>query len=301
MTAPPHALAAAVSRRRGGFFLAGDRDPERDRRTGAAWVQWEAPAEPDPALPPVILVHGGGGQSTDWMWASAGQPGWAELFVAAGHPTYLFDRPGHGRSPWDPDTMGARDPAPDAAALRSLFGLDRAGGAPELTPIEAPATGLPHDTPRAQTVEAARLAALLARTGPAVLVAHSAGAPGVWLAADRHPELVRAVVAVEPLGPPHGGPRHAAALAHGVAAFVLGAAPGTGLALVPTLVVSAEASGHAPRDAATAAFLRARGVPVEHLELGAHGLRGDGHGLIFDTNSTAAFELVHRWCRTVTA
>ena len=37
--------------------------------------------------------------------------------------------------------------------------------------------------------------------GPAVVVTHSAGGPCGWLLADRRPGLVRALVAVEPIGP----------------------------------------------------------------------------------------------------
>ncbi|MGW0182688.1 alpha/beta fold hydrolase [Nocardia sp. NPDC003345] len=305
---PPHAGQAATLRRRGGFFLTGDRDAATGKRIGPAWVQWEAPTENHAENLPVILVHGGGGQSTDWLWAVDGGPGWAELFVAAGHPTYLLDRPGHGRSPWDPDTIGGRNPAPDAATVRSLFQFatrpdDDAG----LCSIIASSTGLLQDAARSQSMDAARLSELLELTGPAVVVAHSAGSPGTWLAVDRNPHLVRAVVAVEPLGPPFGRPRHARALSRGVTAFPLSSAPrGTagepqGLARVPVLVVSADASGHTPADSATAEFLAGLGVEVRHMELRNYGLRGDGHGVVFDKNSTAAFRLVHRWCADATA
>jgi len=106
MPDPPHAQVEPALRRRGGFFLDGGWDPDTGAIVGPAWVQWEAPAEPADWLAPVVLVHGGGGQATDWMWAVEGQPGWADHFVEAGHPTYLVDRTGHGRSVWDPRTLG---------------------------------------------------------------------------------------------------------------------------------------------------------------------------------------------------
>lgn len=43
---------------------------------------------------------------------------------------------------------------------------------------------------------------LLERIGPAVVMTHSAGGPMGWLMADARPDLVRALVALEPLGPP---------------------------------------------------------------------------------------------------
>ncbi|MBE1537006.1 alpha/beta fold hydrolase [Actinomadura algeriensis] len=297
-----------MTRRRGGFFLPGEWDAASGRSVGSAWVQWEAPAVEEEWKAPVILVHGGGGQSTDWMWAVEGQPGWAELFVEAGHPTYLVDRPGHGRSVWDPDRMGGRGPVPDAATLGRLFQVDEEalradGGA--FGPVAASSTGLPADAAAVQRREAACLARLLEQIGPAIVVMHSAGSPGVWLAADRAPELVRLVVAVEPLGPPFGGERHARALSEGLTAIPLEAARGRedgrggGLARVRVAVVTAGASGHLASDRETVGFLIARGCAVEHLRLDRHGLHGDGHGVIFDRNSTAAFHLVQRHCAAV--
>ena len=53
-----------------------------------------------------------------------------------------------------------------------------------------------------QALEQARLAELLDRVGPAVLVTHSAAGPGTFLAADARPEQVAALIAIEVLGPP---------------------------------------------------------------------------------------------------
>jgi pimeloyl-ACP methyl ester carboxylesterase len=269
-------------------------------------VQWEAPGAQAEWKLPVVLVHGGGGQSTDWMWTIDGRPGWAQLFVEAGHPTYLIDRPGHGRSTWDPETMGTRAPVPDVSFLRTLFQFeDRAEDDESVGVLAASSTGLLHDAVLSQSLDAGRLSELLHRIGPALIVTHSAGAPGGWLVADRDPDLVRALVAVEPLGPPFGGLRHADALRCGITASVLSlpnketAEHRRGLARVPVLVVSAESSGHAAADAQTALFLANSGVEVEHMELGRLGLHGDGHGVVFDTNSTSAFRLVHNWCLSV--
>ena len=48
---------------------------------------------------PLVLVHGGGGQATDWMGTPDGRDGWLDYFLAAGYDVYFVDRPGHGRSP----------------------------------------------------------------------------------------------------------------------------------------------------------------------------------------------------------
>ena len=63
---------------------------------------------------------------------------------------------------------------------------------------------MPTDLRVAHELERHAGAGLLDRAGPAVLITHSAGAPGGRLMADERPELVRAVVALEPSGPPFG-------------------------------------------------------------------------------------------------
>jgi pimeloyl-ACP methyl ester carboxylesterase len=55
---------------------------------------------------PIVMVHGGGGQGTDWMGTPDGRPGWATYFLLEGYSVYIVDRPGHGRSPFNPDIDG---------------------------------------------------------------------------------------------------------------------------------------------------------------------------------------------------
>ena len=69
---------------------------------------------------PIVLVHGGGGQGTDWMGTPDGRPGWFQYLVAEGFKVYVVDRPGHGRSPWHPDLHGAFPPT--AAVLENIAG-----------------------------------------------------------------------------------------------------------------------------------------------------------------------------------
>src|SRR4029077_2583146 len=51
-------------------------------------------------------------------------------------------------------------------------------------------------------LERERIGELLELVGPAVLVTHSAGGPGTFLAARAHPDKVAALVAIEVVGPP---------------------------------------------------------------------------------------------------
>src|SRR5688572_14801581 len=69
---------------------------------------------------PVVLVHGGGGQGTDWMGTPDGRPGWFQYLVQEGFKVYVVDRPGHGRSPLHPDLHGGF--AGQAAVLENIAG-----------------------------------------------------------------------------------------------------------------------------------------------------------------------------------
>lgn len=305
----PHQSASARTVRTGGFFLPGDLQ-DSDRGTwqlGPSWVQWEAPAEGTEKTP-WVFVHGGGGQSTDWLGVTPAVPGWAPQVVEAGFPAYLLDRPGHGRSPYDPDRLGARTGFPDyagaakvfvpngAAAANTAWSWGRRPGAAELDSLVASSTGMLVDTALGQELDARRIGDLLDLTGPAVLTTHSAGAAGGWLAAARSPERVRAVVAVEPIGPPFQdlGPR--GRLEHGVSAVPF--PPGSGekpLEGLPVLVVSGEASGRADNDAKTVSFLNGAGARASQLRLGDEGVAGNGHGLIFESNTKTILDQVFTW------
>ncbi len=69
------------------------------------YVEYQIPARVRHPYP-IVLVHGGGGQGTDWMCTPDGRPGWATLLVQEGYKVYVVDRPGHGRSPFHPDLNG---------------------------------------------------------------------------------------------------------------------------------------------------------------------------------------------------
>ena len=68
----------------------------------------------------MVLVHGGGGQGTDWMGTPDGRPGWVTYLLQSGFRVYVVDRPGHGRSPFHPDLDGPFPP--QALALEAMSG-----------------------------------------------------------------------------------------------------------------------------------------------------------------------------------
>jgi pimeloyl-ACP methyl ester carboxylesterase len=171
-------------------------------------------------------------------------------------------------------------------------------------------------------------AALLDKIGPAILLTHSMGGPMGWLMADARPDLVKAIVAVEPLAPAFGE------LAPGLGQLKWGltAAPMTlkpaaaelsdlqlishpadashplpmrlqavparkweRLGKTPTLIVTAEASFMTSLSQGTVAFLEQVGVPVSHLQLAEHGQHGNGHLMMLEQNSDAVASLISSW------
>src|SRR6185295_2125864 len=83
------------------------------------YVEYMIPAQVKHPFP-IVLVHGGGGQGTDWMETPDGRPGWFQYLVQEGYKVYVVDRPGHGRSPLHPDLHGGF-PA-QAAVLENIAG-----------------------------------------------------------------------------------------------------------------------------------------------------------------------------------
>ncbi|GGG47420.1 hypothetical protein GCM10011374_07280 [Kocuria dechangensis] len=299
----PHRNRPAETLRRGELWLRGElRDgSEGTWQEAPAFVQWEAPDDDD--APVAVLVHGGGGQSTDWL-GYGDHDGWARRLVRKGWAVYLLDRPGHGRSPYLPERMGGRTPGATYELADRLFlgpaqdgagseawPWERSPGEPHLDELVASSAGMLLDTARAHEQDVARTVQLLERTGPAVVVVHSAGAPAGWGALLRRPDLVRAVVAVEPLGPPYRDLGERGRLEHGLSAVDLGRWESDGPP-PPVLVVSAGASGRARDDEQTVAHLRALGLEAEHLLLAEHGLPGNGHGLVFEATNGQVLDLV---------
>jgi pimeloyl-ACP methyl ester carboxylesterase len=183
-------------------------------------------------------------------------------------------------------------------------------------------------------MDQASIAALLDRIGPSLLITHSRSGPVGWLAADARPELVKGIVAIEPHGPPFknaGGPAGASAdeirRPWGLTYAPLTYAPATSAAAellplvespaepgrsacwmpgnkaltlpnlrqTPVLVVTSDASYHAPYDPCTVEFLRKLGVSVDFLLLSTVGLSDRSHFMMIEKGSDAVIEAIEPW------
>jgi len=309
---------------------------------GQTYVEYLIPTDLRHPLP-IVMVHGGGGQGLDYLSDLSGGEGWAQWFARRGYAVYVVDRPGHGRSPADPELLGPPGPGLPGAMVERLFSApeqfeDRYPGAELHTqwvgggrygdatydaflagmgPMAADAAQHYLDCQRGG-------AELLDLIGDAILVTHSAGGPVGWLVADARPERVKAIVAVEPLGPsfqaaPPG------ALTWGLTAVPLtfeppvsspedlGLTPTTlppgipavlqseparklpKLADIPVAVVTAEASWANGTDPGTVAFLQQAGVAAEHVRLAEHGVHGNGHMMMMERNNGESAAVIESW------
>ena len=316
----PWTDAPVRATRRGHFWVPGER-VTIDGQTfqhGPMFVDWEAPEQVTQPYP-VILVHGGTLQGTEWHDTPDGRPGWAQRLVEQGYAVLIVDRPCHGRSPYHPDVIGPTSPPFSYERARQVY----FGGAETQWPFDpadgaafdaflAPYGPLPADFGLSQDMDANRLGRLLDQIGPSIIVTHSASGPAGWLLADRRPGLVKAIVSIEPMGPPFGHTPGFGPLDWGLTSTALTFDPPRATPVdvraadpaslrvpawsgLPMLVVTGETSLFVDLAPAIVDFLVAGGAAAELLHLPDHGIRGNGHGLIYERNSDEALQPVLRW------
>lgn len=320
---PPHETQTPlISSRRGNFWVPGEiiQTSQGTVQRAPLFAEWEAP-EVVRFPYPLVLVHGGGGQGSDWLTTPDGRPGWATRLVEAGYVVYVVDRPGHGRSPYHPDVVGEMGGPFPYEAANGLFFPDeareeqhqwpfpRTAGSPEVDQLVAAMGPLPDDLAESQRMDADRLARLLDRIGPAVLFTHSAGGPAGWLTADARPDLVKGIVAIEPIGPAFGEFPGIGRLDWGLTAAPIGYASAFATAedaenadpselVIPALkdipisVVTGGASAFAGFAEQVVQFLKTAGADATWLHLPEHGIEGNGHGLIFEANSDDILKVI---------
>lgn len=319
--------------------------PNGQVATGQMFVQYQIPAELRHPYP-VVMVHGGGGQGTDYLTTPDGRPGWAEYFLRHGFAVYVVDRPGFGRSPFVAEAYGpasaplsyefvsdvftapekAMSPTPGAARHTQWPG---SGQADDPAVDQFVASLDQHQAPPAATQAAAKEAGaqLLDRIGPSVVMTHSSGGPFGWLVADARPQLVRGIIAIEPIGPAFADLRTGGKLAWGLTSvpmtfdppaqspadlrIEIRKAPQAGFAEclvqaeparklpnlrgIPIVVVTSEASFAAPWQHGVVDFLNQAGAQAGHLRLEEAGIHGNGHLMMMEKNSDVIAAALVRW------
>lgn len=342
------------------FYVGGKYVGEGAQRklSGHMYVQSFVPAQQVHRWP-VVMVHGNGQSGNNFIGTVDGRPGWAQDFAARGYTVYVVDQVGRGRSGTFASLYGEyADPnmtlvellarAPDtafpSAKLNTQWPDKGVQGEPFFDQFVAQQMPGIRDVTKIEELNAAAQLALLDRIGPAILIEHSQAGPFGWKVADTRPDLVKALVAIEPNGPPFynltfpyqnaapppGAPwyRYTDELLRpwGITRLPLNFSPPTEtppqsvlqsmperpdlvpvylqagtprslpqLAKVTIGLFTAEASFRTASDHCTALFLRQAGVTVDHVMLAEHGVRGNGHMMMLEKNSSEVAGAIMGW------
>ena len=212
---PPMTIA------RDGFFYVGGKLAKVGDRTiitGQMFVEYRIPAKQTHPYP-IVMVHGGTRSATTYLGTPDGREGWAQYFVRQGYAVYLAEQPGRGRSGYDTASYGPSRVGDLEGTLRRYLQQSKFKLWPQAhLHTQWPGTGEPDDPAtimmlsnflpeivdftKQQFLNRDALVALLDKIGPAVVMTHSQGGAFGWPVADARPDLVKAILAVEPNGPP---------------------------------------------------------------------------------------------------
>lgn len=270
-------------------------DPNGSYVSGQMYVQYFL--QQQPICPrPLVLWHGGGMTGANWESTPDGRPGWLQRLLERGFDVYVCDAVERGRAGWSrwPEIY---QQAPLHRTLEEGWDMFRIGPAAQTDPgrprahpgqqfpVEAFEAFAAQWVPRWAGHEEITLKAyeaLLERVGPCMLMAHSQGGGLALTLAARRPDLLEAVVAIEPSGAPDELPAASASPAY---LMVWGDH-------VQTHPIwrqyRARVDHHLQQ-------LRAQGTRAEPLDLPERGLPGNSHFPMLDRNSDAVLDHILRW------
>ena len=338
-----------------GYLFAGGKyvdTPEGKVMAGQAYVEYQIPKNRTHPYP-IVMIHGGGQSGSNFTGTPDGREGWAQYFLKQGYAVYVVDQAGRGRSALASvygktaispvATIEQRFTAPERskmwpqAKLHTQWPGTGVAGDPAFDQFYAEQLPSIADFPKQQELNRDAGAALLDKIGPAIVLIHSQSGAMVWPIADARPNLVKAIVAVEPNGPPvydvvyKGAPdyfsRGPLTKPWGITAVPLtyaGVANASQLAFVeqdkadgpellkcwkqkepahaltnlrniPVVIISSEASYHAPYDHCTAQYLTQAGVKNTHIRLADRGIHGNGHMMMLEKNNLQIAAVIEEW------
>ncbi len=247
---------------------------------------------------PVVLIHGGYGQATDWLTTPDGRRGWVSHFLEEGYKVYIVDRPGQGRNPYHPWVHGAFDPqaptfertasalhggARDGASLHTQWPGTGDANDPSVSQVTASLGQPMGNNPITRNVWRTRGVMLLEDIGPSILVTHGDGVVFAWVTVLDRPDLVKGIVAVEqPATSLDGQPVERLSR----------------LGSVPVAIVTAESSASNASDPGIATALQNAGVHAEHIRLAERGIRGNGPMVMMEKNNREALQPILDWMQS---
>jgi len=168
---------------------------------------------------PIVFWHGMCQTGASWLTTPDGRPGWASYFLNEGYTVYVVDSPERGRSAHAPGssklitisdsyvqnywtaTSSNGNLWPQACLHTQWPGTGKRGD-PTFDAFMASQIQSRNDYLAAELLAQRLGADLFRKIGPAILCTHSQGGSHGWLIADAVPHLVKAIIALEPVGPP---------------------------------------------------------------------------------------------------
>lgn len=312
-----------VLKAQGSFFVGGEKVEQTEVELGnlgpgghitvnQMYVRFMVPQGGDGNVP-VVMVHGATLTGKSWETTPDGRMGWDEYFVRKGHPVYVPDQVGRGRSGFNQAAYnnaraGSAPAASQAVWLRFSdegvwpnFRFGAKPGAPfpdSQFPVAAvdelskqavpdPSAGLPRPNP---TLKA--LADLAGQLKGAVLMGHSQSGSFPLEAALVNPAAAKALVLVEPgRCPDTYTDQQIRTLAAVPILVVFGdhRETATGLPTLPTWQGRFEACQ------AMIGRITSAGGQAEMLAPPDRGIRGNSHMIMQDRNSLQIADLVLQW------
>jgi pimeloyl-ACP methyl ester carboxylesterase len=270
-------------------------DPNGHYFVEAMYVQYFLPALRKGRYP-LLMWHGGGLSGVTFETTPDGREGWLTLFLRKGWDVYNSDAVERGRSGFaSPDVWPGE---PHFVSLEDAFSRHRLGKTwtpdPSSTkrlpgnqfPVEAYDNFARQFVPRWTTTDEPTIAAytaLVEKAGPAVLLFHSQAGGFGFPIAQRRPDKVKAIVAVEPAVA--GNPALADRLKD-----------------IPILMLYGDFIARSPRWPRMRQFgvdfaeaVRAAGGQVDVVDLPAIGIRGNSHMMMMDRNNADVADIIQDW------
>ncbi|KAH7930050.1 alpha/beta-hydrolase [Leucogyrophana mollusca] len=316
---------------------------------GQMYVEHLVPAKVTQNLP-ILFIHGNGMTGTNFLNTPDGRTGWADYFMGQGYEVYLVDQATRGRSVWQMGVDGNMTTFDTYMVESRMTATKKYNLWPQATlHTQWPGNGsvgddifdafyyslMPGFTDAVEASELMKAAGskLIDNIGPAIVLTHSQSGYIGWVLGDARPKNVKAIIAIEPSGPPFQEAIFSTtpARAFGVTYIPITFTPPistaedlhpvavssspnytcyqqprparqlSNLVEIPVLVITSESGCHAVYDDCTVQFLAEAGVNVSHVRLEDLGIHGNGHMMFMEKNSLQiADQVLEKWiCDTL--
>jgi pimeloyl-ACP methyl ester carboxylesterase len=213
-------LAPLEIAREGYVFAGGKYTVIKDAQamTGQIYAEFQIPAHLTHPYP-IVLVHGGNQTGTNFTGTPDGREGWAQFFLREGYAVYVVDQAGRGRSAYQAAQYGPQTTVSLDFVQKRFTAIENYNSWPQAhLHTQWPGKGVQGDPifdqffasqvpsmtgfAMQQELSSDAILALLEKIGPAIVLTHSQSGALGWPVADARPDRVKAVVAIEPSGPP---------------------------------------------------------------------------------------------------